>query len=298
LIEGTRAVGAGDLRHRLDTGGKDEYADLARNFNWMTKQLEATTVSKSEIEAREDELKTTNAEMLWEITQREQVEREIKKSLREKEVLLKEIHHRVKNNLATISSLLELQALQATDPALLEAFRSADNRVRSMALVHEQLYRSGDLAKVDFGDYLDQLAHKLLQAYAPNPDKVTLHMDVAAGTRLDLETAAPCGLIVQELVSNAFKHAFPGGREGELSIELAPSEPGYLMVIRDNGVGFPKGLDFRNTTSLGLQLVDTLAKQLDGSVEMWNGAGTEWRVRFQEANYESKKENTGAEVPA
>ncbi len=205
---------------------------------------------------------------------------QLKASLREKEVLLKEIHHRVKNNMQVISSLLNLQSGCVGNPEVEAVLKDSQNRVRSMALIHEKLYQSRNLSRIDFADYLRKLTDDLFRSYGLSPDRIAL-VTHAEGVSLGIDAAIPCGLIVNELVSNCLKHAFPNGREGEVHVTLMPKNGMYELTVRDNGVGFPKGLDFRHTESLGLQLVTTLTEQLDGTIELnANGAGTEFRILF------------------
>jgi PAS domain S-box-containing protein len=219
--------------------------------------------------------------VMFDITERKQAEEQIYASLREKEVLLKEIHHRVKNNLQVISSLLSLQSRQVTDTTTLELLRESQNRVRSMALIHEKLYQSGDLARVDFTEYVRNLTTHLFRSYKASPAAISLSIETAPDLRLSLDTAIPCGLIVNELVSNALKHAFPDGRAGEINIafDRAGAEQ-YHLRVSDNGVGFPDGFDFRQSNSLGLQLVHTLIDQLDGTLEMQRNGGTTFAATF------------------
>ncbi len=200
--------------------------------------------------------------------------------LGEKEILLKEVHHRVKNNLQVISSLLSLQSSQIQDARVRDALRESQNRVRTMALIHEKLYQSTDLAHVDFAVYLRSLVTFLSQSYRDKADGVTLDVQ-ATETHLDIETAIPCGLIVNELVSNALKHAFPGGRNGTVRVGIGPQEDGRLCLhVSDDGVGLPAGLSVHTTASLGMSLVHTLTDQLGGIVEVRNGVGTEFRILF------------------
>ncbi|MBP7693199.1 MAG: PAS domain-containing protein, partial [Anaerolineales bacterium] len=214
------------------------------------------------------------------ITLRRQAEDQLRVSLREKEVMLKEIHHRVKNNLQVVSSLLNLQARAVSDPQALEVLRDSQNRVRSMALVHEKLYRSPDLARIDLAEYTQSLASQLLRTYAAQAGRVTLRVE-AAGCWLDVDTAVPCGLIINELVSNALKHAFPGDRAGEIVVALRPAGPGRVELrVADDGVGFPSEVDFQATASLGLQLVNSLAAQIDGVITLNQAAGTAFRIEF------------------
>jgi PAS domain S-box-containing protein len=229
------------------------------------------------------------------ITQRVRAEEQIKASLHEKEVLLKEIHHRVKNNLQVISSLLSLQSYGIQDASALEMFRESQNRVRSMALIHERLYRSDDLARIDFAEYVRNLATFLVGSYRASARPITLTV-AAQGVYLEIDSAVPCGLIINELVSNALKHAFPpnGDRshdegrpsrqDSEIRVELHyDGDQQLTLVVADNGVGFPEALDFRNTASLGLQLVNTLVNQLNGRLELDRTGGTRFKITFDAA---------------
>ena len=205
---------------------------------------------------------------------------QIEASLKEKEVLLQEIHHRVKNNLQVISSLLNLQAGYVDDPETLSIFQDSQHRIRSMALIHEKLYRSANLARIDFADYIRDLGAYLFRSQ--NAEERDIKLDIQADDIfLDIDTAVPCGLILNELVTNTLKHAFPDGRTGETRIELTAGSNGQVgLVIGDNGVGFPADVDFRETESLGLQLVNSLVEQLDGVIEMHSKGGTEFKITF------------------
>jgi two-component sensor histidine kinase len=217
-----------------------------------------------------------------EITERKRAEEQIKASLKEKEVLLKEIHHRVKNNLQVISSLLYLQSKDVKDREALEMFQESQYRVRSMALVHERLYQSKDLAKVDLAEYARSLANYLFRSYGVNSNIIELKINVD-DVFLGIDTAVPCGLIINELVSNSLKHAFPDGREGEIRIELwSNHDSQFTLMVSDNGVGFPKDLDFRDTQSLGLQLVNTLVDQLEGTIKLDRSGRTSFEITFTE----------------
>jgi two-component sensor histidine kinase len=213
-----------------------------------------------------------------EIAERIQAEERIQASLKEKEVLLKEIHHRVKNNLQIISSLLNLQGQQIEDPQIVGALRDSQNRVRSMALIHEQLYGAHDLARIDFGAYIHQLASHLFRSYRAD-SKVALDLKVEE-INLRIDEAIPCGLILNELVSNALKHAFPDGRAGRIQVALGVDGGQVALAVSDDGVGLPEGFDHRTSTSLGLQLVNSLVSQLDGEVMLEPGHGTGFNVTF------------------
>ncbi|MBU4345481.1 MAG: AAA family ATPase, partial [Proteobacteria bacterium] len=222
-----------------------------------------------------------NARLLDEMRQAED---QIKASLNEKEVLLKEIHHRVKNNLQVIYSLLRLQSTHIKDKHDMEIFKESRNRVRSMAFVHEKLYQSEDLAIIDFAEYTRKLTTSLFHSYAAYPETITLEIN-ADDVFLGIDNAIPCGLIINELVSNCLKYAFPGGKKGKICVELRSDKnlhacSKFTLIVSDNGAGFPKDLDFRNTETLGLQLVTTLVKQLKGTIELDRDDKTEFKITF------------------
>ncbi|MBP3954858.1 PAS domain S-box protein [Gemmata sp. G18] len=205
-------------------------------------------------------------------------EERTRSSLREKEVLLKEIHHRVKNNLQIVSALLDLQSRQTTDAAAVEMFRESRGRVRSMALIHERLYRAQDLARVDFAEYTRQLASDLFRTYKVT-GAVRLELDVDIPS-LTIDIAIPCGLVLNELISNCLKHAFTSTAAGCIRVSLRRDGGANVLTVADDGTGFPAGTDFRNATSFGLQLVNTLVDQLDGESAMTADRGTTFTVRF------------------
>jgi two-component sensor histidine kinase len=215
-------------------------------------------------------------------------EEQIKASLQTKEVLLREIHHRVKNNLQVISSLLKLQSGHIKDPEARELFRESQNRVRAMALIHEKLHQSTDLARVDMGLYVRSLANHLLRSCVVQPGAVVPKVQVD-DVFLGIDTAIPCGLIINELVSNSLKHAFPAGRPGEIRIDLRSDGAGrFVLTIADNGVGCPGPIDFGRTESLGLQLVNALANQLGATLEASQRGGTSFTITFEELKYKER----------
>ncbi|HZS04520.1 MAG TPA: histidine kinase dimerization/phosphoacceptor domain -containing protein [Blastocatellia bacterium] len=222
------------------------------------------------------------------ITERKRVEEQIRSSLREKEVLLKEIHHRVKNNLQVITSLLNLQSRYLRDQPLQEVFKESQNRVRSMALVHEKLYQSKELAPINAAEYIHNLTTNLLRSYGTDPHKIRHRVEVDE-VELGVDTAIPCGLLVNEMVSNALKHAFPEGRSGEIRVELRAQGDGLLLRVSDDGVGLPEGLDFREADSLGLQLVNALATQLDDPADGRRGDDFRSEVRRTQIQGKSLK---------
>jgi two-component sensor histidine kinase len=215
------------------------------------------------------------------ITARKRAEEQIKASLAEKEVMLREIHHRVKNNLQVISSLVSLQADSLTDERMREEFNDVRDRVRSMALIHEKLYQTSDLAQLNFADYAASLLHSLWRSHGALAEKVRLNLALAPVT-LSIETAMPCGLILNELAGNALKHAFPGSNGGEVTVGLEYDvlTGAVCLHVHDNGVGLPAGLDWRQSPSLGLHLVQILAGQLCGTVATGIGPGAEFSVTF------------------
>jgi len=222
---------------------------------------------------------------IWDVTERKEIEDKIRSSLKEKEVLLQEIHHRVKNNLQIISSLLNLQSRHVKDKEDLGMFQESRSRVRSMALVHEKLYRSKNFADVDFKEYIQSLSHLLYQMYGTNPDAVKLEIDVS-GVFLDINTAIPCGLLLNELISNSLKHSFPEGREGIIRILLHPEKNHkFKLIVSDNGIGLPEDLDISKAETLGLQLVSMLTDQLRGSLKIDRNNGTAFEIIFEELKY-------------
>lgn len=224
------------------------------------------------------------------ITESKQAAERIAASLAEKEVLLKEIHHRVKNNLQIISSLLNLQSESIKDHQILDIFQEAQNRIGSMALIHEKLYQSKDLARVNFSDYIRDLADNLFYSYEVNSQAVELNVNVD-NILLAIDAAIPCGLIINELVSNALKYAFPRDKSGKVNIEMHWLDSEFLILsVKDNGIGLPEGLNVENTETLGLQLVSTLTKQLDGKLEVNSnsGSGTEFKLYLKCENLYSR----------
>jgi PAS domain S-box-containing protein len=215
------------------------------------------------------------------ITASKTLEKQIKSSLHEKDVLLKEIHHRVKNNLQIIISLLNLQSGYIKDEQTLKAVKDGQNRVRSMALVHEKFYQSDELTEISFYDYVEKLCHFLFQSYGDNTDRIKLLIKTDE-VAFDMDTAMPCGLFINEIVSNSLKYAFPNDREGEIRIELQKLPDSRIVLkISDNGTGLPDHVDIEKADSLGLQLINALASQLEGDLSISGNNGTEISVNFK-----------------
>jgi PAS domain S-box-containing protein len=216
------------------------------------------------------------------ITVLKRAEAQIRASLLEKENLLREIHHRVKNNMQVVSALLVLQSKKTKDGKILEMFRDSEHRIKTMALIHEKLYQSRTFGTIDLAEYLTRLIQYLFQSYEERSARVTLDMDVR-DISLDIDTAMPCSLIINELVSNSLKYAFPDGK-GKICIRVRKENGNcFVMEIRDNGIGLPADLDLERTETLGLRLVHGLAvNQLGGSIETGTGRGTSFIIRFPE----------------
>lgn len=230
------------------------------------------------------------------ITERKEAEAKIQASLEQKELLLKEIHHRVKNNLQIVSSLLWLQANTIEDPAVVRLFEDSQNRINSMALVHQKLYGSDDLSQINLGEYLEELVYYLCESYNISSEDIQLQINVEP-IFLNIETVTPCGTIVTELVSNIFKYAFPelmGDREPKSQSHRAtamiecyqrPEDQKIILTVGDNGIGLPESLEFPKTKSLGLQLVSDLTKQLKATLELDKSNGTKYKLIFAELYY-------------
>ncbi len=221
------------------------------------------------------------------ITERVRMEEQLRAALQEKMVLLREIHHRVKNNLQIVSSLLYLQADSVQDEQISGMLLESRHRIRSMVLVHEMLYGTQDLTMVGFDQYLERLTSYLLRALCGNTDRIRLDTE-AANVNLPIDTATPCALIINELVSNSLKHAFPHDQAGEIHIRVAADQGRIRLTVADTGVGFPPELDFRATASLGLKLVTMLVEQLDGTIELDRSRGTSFTVEFVEPKYKER----------
>ena len=242
--------------------------------------------SEFPIEIGLNPLDTESGEMVLasiiDITERLRAQQHLEDALREKTVLLNEVHHRVKNNLQVITSLLNLQADHAADPGLRAILSESCGRVKAMALTHQLLYERKDFSRIDLGDYLRRLVQSIRASYRAGSDRITLQLTPPEeSVHLDLERAIPCGLLVNELVTNSFKHAFPGERRGEIVIELGEEPVGQICLsVADNGIGLPPESDLAQNSSLGLQLVPLFVEQLHGSLLIERKGGTRFSVIF------------------
>ncbi|MGD0282611.1 MAG: histidine kinase dimerization/phosphoacceptor domain -containing protein [Dissulfurispiraceae bacterium] len=249
---------------------KDEIGTLSLAFNKMV----------TEIDKRSAELSGANSALHTEISERKQAEEKLKRTLAEKETLLREIHHRVKNNMAVVSSLLSLEARKIKDATVKALFEESQQRVKAMALVHEKLYQTKDLSSINFEDYIRSIISEIISLYRIDTNAIFTVINIV-DIELDLEAAVPCGLIINELLTNAFKHAFPDNRRGVLSVNFSKTDHAYTLAIKDNGVGLPEGFDYKEASTLGLQLVNVLTGQLNGTLQIRSDKGTEVVVTFK-----------------
>jgi PAS domain S-box-containing protein len=244
---------------------------------------EALVNSRNELEqkvlARTQDLNETNVSLQAEIALRNTAESRIVTSLREKEMLLKEIHHRVKNNMQVISSLLFMQARAQKDEKVKEILKESQDRIKAIALVHEKLYQSTDLDRINYTDYLRKITEHLFESYKVDPTVITLHLNSEKAV-LHIDKAVPCSLIINEMISNSLKHAFPGGRKGVITIDFRKGADNYVLMFSDDGIGIPEGITFDRTESLGMQLIKGLTKQINGSIELDRTAGTKYTITF------------------
>ncbi len=253
-------------------------------FRWITKNGKEIWVETHVVVIIDENKKPVGLRgVSMDITQRKLAEEQIEASLKEKEVLLREIHHRVKNNLQLISSLLNLQSQYIKDKKALDIFIESQNRIKSMALIHEKLYKPKDLSSINFAEYVNDLALGLFDSYNIPESNIRLVVDMP-NIFLTIDIAISLGLIINEAVSNAIKHAFPpdmlkNGGKGEIIIRMYEDENDeWIVILKDNGKGFPENINFRETESLGLQLINTLVEQHNGTIELIKNNGTEFFI--------------------
>lgn len=218
------------------------------------------------------------------LLQTRQLSVQVNQLLHDKEMLMKEIHHRVKNNLMIISSLLSLQSRYIKDEATREIFKESETRAKSMALIHERLYRSGDLKSIDFPDYIRSLTRDIFNTYVTSRGRVQLQLDVQDVT-VDVNSAVPLGLIINELVTNSLKYAFPDDREGIIKISFHKYDDEYVLEVSDDGIGIPNDFDIEKSNSLGMLLVNSLTSQIQGELELKRDRGTTFIIKFREDQF-------------
>ncbi len=219
-----------------------------------------------------------------EASERDKAQKQIINSLEEKNVLLREIHHRVKNNMQIISSLLSLQSSTIENPEMREVFNESQNRVKSMSMIHEQLYQTDNLSKIDFKIYINGLIKSLFQIYSSSLKQIKWDVDVKE-VKLNLETSIPCGLIINELISNSLKHAFKERDSGKITVKMNSYNDLITLIVADNGVGIPNNFQIENASTLGLKLVTNLVKQLEGEMIVNKENGTSFTITFNEITY-------------
>lgn len=246
----TEEIAEGKFNPLVEIESKDEFGKLIESFSAMGREIKLN-------------------------------EEALKKSLVEKETLLKEVHHRTKNNMQIISSLLWLQSREIQEKEYLEMFEDCSNRINAMSLIHETIYKSADFSKINFNEFLLALFDSLFDTYGIQPERIRFVIN-SNNIFLDMDSSIPCGLLVQELISNAFKYAFPDNRQGTIRVSIHSPEKGLIeLKVSDDGIGLPEGLDIRNTHSLGLRLVTTLVEnQLGGTLELNREYGTEFKIKF------------------
>ena len=271
----------GQINHKLEQEVSDRlHAQQA--LKKLNEKLE------ERVEERTIQLKQSNHQLQQEVLERKQAELKVRNSLKEKEILLKEIYHRVKNNLLVVSSMLELQTSYIDDPDIIKMFRNSQSRIHSMALVHEQLYKSKNLKEIDLSLYIQALLDKISDSHAISEKGINLIVD-SEEINFNIETAHSCGLIVNELITNALEHAFPNNRKGNIWLSLKRNqEHKILLEIKDDGIGVSTNFDFSNSDSLGLKLVNILTRQLEGEIKLIKDKGTCFQIVFAELDYHDR----------
>ncbi len=282
--------------------GKSLYKFLKPEYHVMVKRCHKNVFLNKGIETYETESVDEHGEQIWmqtqvgpifsgkkvtgltlfklNITTRKNAEEKIKQSLKEKEVLLKEVHHRVKNNLQIISSILNLQTSKSTSKKTLEIIYDSQKRIKAMSLIHELLYQSDDFSRINFSEYLNEILTNLMSSYVSRKP-ITLELD-SDKIFLNLDVSIPCGLLINELVTNAMKYAFTNHKKGILTVSLKRKDGKIVLRIADNGKGLPAHIDFKKTNSLGMQLVIGLTDQIDGTIELDNSNGAAYTITFKE----------------
>ena len=269
------------------TKGKVDSDLLTRSISYAIerKQIEIELKKYQEhleelVKERTKELQKSNEKLKREIKARKKAEEEIRASLNEKKILLEEIHHRVENNLITVSNLIGLE-YTLTDKEPIEIYQESQNRVKAIALIHETLSKSEDFAVIDFARYTDELVKYLFKSYAIDPDLIKVNIGIN-GILLDIDTAIPSGLILNELISNSLKHAFKNKVHGEINVTLSLNHDNFELTVSDDGIGLSEELDYIYAETPGLQLVNTLVRQLDGIIELEINNGTSFKITFRD----------------
>jgi PAS domain S-box-containing protein len=288
-------------KNLLDFVVKDQLAEINKHLN-LEEFKEKNTLKNYEIQLmdKKGEIRdylatigfipgTKNSLIsLIDVTEHKKAENQVKASLKEKEILLREIHHRVKNNLQVISTLLFLQSGEITDPEIIENYRESENRIQSIALIHEKMYQSTDLSSIDFTSYINSFIDDISHSYDTGQKDIKIQIDTGH-FYLSIETVQPLGLIINELISNSLKYAFKGRNNGIITISLEELDSKYFkLTVSDNGIGLPEDLDFENSQTLGLLLVNNLVEQLEGTIRLIKNDGTIFEIIFKEPEYKKR----------
>ncbi|WP_249164858.1 sensor histidine kinase [Methanobacterium alkalithermotolerans] len=263
--------------YHINTEQNNALRSIMKDLTRYKHDLKTSDAQYVQLTQLNNELTTTKRKLVKKNIQ-------LEKALEEKEMLLKEIHHRVKNNLMVISSLLSLQSRYIKDKKALAVFKESQNRAKSMALIHEKLYRSTDLKRIDFGEYIRTFSAELYHSIVGDPRQVKLELNVEH-VMLDINTSIPLGLIVNELITNSMKYAFPPGSKGKIKIDFYPQDDYFILNVSDDGIGIPEEVDVENTKSLGLQLVNSLTEQINGQLTVNRKDPTEFNIKFQEISF-------------
>ncbi len=289
LREGAGRIGQGDLSFRFSHPPRNELGLVMTTFNQMAEQLEKNNQQMLEVNEelehrvreRTQALLVANTLLHQEVNERTQAEEQIRESLKEKEVLLREIHHRVKNNLQVVSSLLNLQSGMIKDEQVSQALLESRSRIFSMTLIHEKLYQTNNFSSIDMRDYLQSLVAAILRLLPSSSRQIAVTYAIDP-IHLSMDLVVPCGLIVNELVMNAAKYAFPEGSAGNLNVEMRLNESRTAVQLRvaDDGVGLPKDFSIEQSKSLGMKLVNSLVNQIEGSLQMISENGTVFLISF------------------
>lgn len=254
-----------------DIDAKNEELDICKHLEKL-------------VENRTSELENSIKELREELIEHKKVENQLKSALKEKELLIQEVYHRVKNNMQTISSLLSLQAMNLEDKEAICLLQESQNRIKSMALVHENLYMSKDLSHIQMSKYVEKLVLTLSNSYSTSDNHIKTVLDIDDDIYMNIEFAIPCGIIINELMTNSLKYAFPDGRSGEVSVQLKDLGENYILIVSDDGVGLPENFNHKEKSTLGLLLLNNLVKQLDGELEINKCNKTEFKIRFRKLN--------------